>query len=247
MKLYNKVAIVTGAAQGIGRAISELFASEGANVVVSDINSELIKKTENEINLKYKTKNISLSGDITDFNFCNKLIEFSIENFHKVDILVNNAGITKDNLVLRMSETDWDNVISVNLKSVFNCTKAVVKQMFKQKCGRIINIASVVGQIGNSGQINYSASKGGIIAMTKTCAKEFSSRNILVNAIAPGFICTNMTEKLTHVQKEKIISQIPLLKLGSVYDIANAALFFACDYSSYITGQVLSVNGGMYM
>jgi 3-oxoacyl-[acyl-carrier protein] reductase len=247
MKLYNKTAIVTGAAQGIGKAISELFASEGANVVISDINSELTKKTENEINLKYKTKNISLSGDITDFNFCNKLIEFSIEHFHKIDILVNNAGITKDNLVLRMSETDWDDVISVNLKGVFNCTKAVVKQMFKQKCGRIINISSVVGQIGNSGQINYSASKGGIIAMTKTCAKEFSSRNILVNAIAPGFICTNMTEKLTHVQKEKIISQIPLLKLGSVYDIANAALFFACDYSSYVTGQVLSVNGGMYM
>jgi 3-oxoacyl-[acyl-carrier protein] reductase len=247
MKLCNKIAIVTGAAQGIGKAISEVFASEGANVVISDINSELVKKTENEINLKYKVKTISFSGDITNFDFCNKLVKFSIEKFHKIDILVNNAGITKDNLVLRMSETDWDNVISVNLKGVFNCTKSVVKQMFKQKCGRIINISSVVGQIGNSGQINYSASKGGIIAMTKTCAKEFSSRNILVNAIAPGFIYTRMTDKLTHIQKEKIISQIPLLKLGSVYDIANAALFFACDYSSYITGQVLSVNGGMYM
>ncbi|MDR3256864.1 MAG: 3-oxoacyl-[acyl-carrier-protein] reductase [Endomicrobium sp.] len=247
MKLHNKTAIVTGSAQGIGKAIVETFASEGAKLVISDINIESAQKTVDEIKAKYGVETIAVAGNVSKLEDCEALIKTSLDKFSKIDILINNAGITKDNLVLRMSEAEWDAVIAVNLKGVFNCIKAVSKPMLKQREGKIVNIASVVGQMGNVGQINYSASKGGVIAMTKTCAREFASRNILVNAIAPGFIRTAMTDKLTEDQKQAMASTIPLARLGEVSDIAKAALFLASDDSSYITGQVLAVNGGMYM
>ncbi|MCL2484804.1 MAG: 3-oxoacyl-[acyl-carrier-protein] reductase [Endomicrobia bacterium] len=247
MKLKGKTAVITGSAQGIGRAIAEVFAQQGANVVISDINAEVSQKTSEEIKEKYGVEVLSVAANVAKLEDCENLVKSSLDKFSKIDILINNAGITKDNLVLRMSETEWDAVIAVNLKGVFNCIKAVSKPMLKQREGRIINIASVVGQMGNAGQINYSASKGGVIAMTKTCAKEFASRNILVNAIAPGFIRTAMTDKLTEDQKKAMSDMIPLSRLGEAADIANAALFFASDDSSYITGQILAVNGGMYM
>ncbi|MDR1087341.1 MAG: 3-oxoacyl-[acyl-carrier-protein] reductase [Endomicrobium sp.] len=247
MRLQGETAVITGSAQGIGRAIADLFASEGAQVVISDINIESAQKTVDEIKSKYGIETAAIAANVTKLEDCESLIKASLDKFSKIDILVNNAGITKDNLVLRMSETDWDAVIAVNLKGVFNCIKAASKPMLKARQGRIINIASVVGQMGNAGQINYSASKGGVIAMTKTCAREFASRNILVNAIAPGFIRTTMTDKLTQEQKDAMASAIPLARLGNASDIAKSALFFASDDSSYITGHVMAVNGGMYM
>jgi 3-oxoacyl-[acyl-carrier protein] reductase len=247
MKLQGKTTIVTGSAQGIGRAIADVFASEGSRIVISDINMNSAQRTADEIKTKYGFDTMAVVGNVSKLEDCKALIEASIDKFSKIDILINNAGIAKDNLVLRMSELEWDSVIGVNLKGVFNCIKAVSRTMLKQRQGRIINISSVVGQVGNAGQINYSASKGGVIAITKTCAKEFASRNVLVNAIAPGFIRTSMTDKLTEGQKQVMTSIIPLMRLGEVSDIAKAALFLASDDSSYITGHVLSVNGGMYM
>ncbi|MDR1522489.1 MAG: 3-oxoacyl-[acyl-carrier-protein] reductase [Endomicrobium sp.] len=247
MRLQGKVAVITGSAQGIGRSIAETFASEGASSVISDINAEAALKTAEEIKSKYGVETISAACNVAKFEECDSLIKTTLDKFSKIDILTNNAGITKDNLVLRMTEAEWDAVIAVNLKGVFNCIKAVSKSMLKARQGRIINIASVVGQMGNAGQINYSATKGGVIAMTKTCAREFASRNILVNAIAPGFIRTAMTDKLTEEQKKAMSDNIPLARLGEASDIAKAALFFASDDSSYITGHVLAVNGGMYM
>jgi len=247
MRLQGKTAIITGSAQGIGRAICELFASEGAQIVISDINAEQAQKTADEIKLKYSVETAAVAANVAKLEDCESLVKSSLDKFSKIDILVNNAGITKDNLVLRMSEAEWDAVIAVNLKGVFNCIKAVSKPMLKARQGRIINIASVVGQMGNAGQINYSASKGGVIAMTKTCAREFASRNILVNAIAPGFIRTAMTDKLNQEQKDALAVNIPLARLGEAEDIAKSALFFASDDSSYITGHVMAVNGGMYM
>ncbi|MDR0985218.1 MAG: 3-oxoacyl-[acyl-carrier-protein] reductase [Endomicrobium sp.] len=249
MKLKDKVIIITGAANGIGKEIATIFASEGANIIAFDTekNINLLKNLSDELKVKYNTKTLTAIGDVAKLVDCNELVQKSLDKFSSIDILVNNAGITKDNLILKMKEVDWDSVISVNLKGVFNCIKAVSKSMLKRKHGRIINIASLVGQIGNPGQVNYAASKGGVIAITKTCAKEFASRNILVNAISPGFIKTNMTNKLTDQQKKDILLQIPLSKFGEVTDIAKAALFLASDDSSYITGQVLSINGGMYL
>jgi 3-oxoacyl-[acyl-carrier protein] reductase len=247
MKLHDKTTVITGSAQGIGRAIAEVFASEGSRLVISDINIESAQKTAGEIKAKYGFDTMAVAGNVSKLEDCETLVKTSIDKFSKIDILINNAGITKDNLVLRMSEMEWDSVIAVNLKGVFNCIKAVSRTMLKQRQGRIINISSVVGQMGNAGQINYSASKGGVIAITKTCAREFASRNILVNAIAPGFIRTAMTDKLPKVQRQMMASIIPLVRLGEVSDIAKAALFLASDDSSYITGHVLSVNGGMYM
>jgi 3-oxoacyl-[acyl-carrier protein] reductase len=247
MRLQGKTSIITGSAQGIGRAIGELFASEGAQIVISDINAEQAQKAADEIKSKYSVETVAVVANVAKLEDCESLVKFSIDKFSKIDILVNNAGITKDNLVLRMSEAEWDAVIAINLKGVFNCIKAISKPMIKARQGRIINIASVVGQTGNAGQISYSASKGGVIAMTKTCAREFASRNILVNAIAPGFIHTAMTDKLTQEQKDTLTVNIPLARLGEVEDIAKSALFFASDDSSYITGHVMAVNGGMYM
>jgi 3-oxoacyl-[acyl-carrier protein] reductase len=247
MKLKDRVAVVTGSAQGIGRAIAEALAKEGAQIVVSDINLELAKKTAEEIKLKFNVDTLAVAGNVANYADCEKLVQVTLDKFSKLDILINNAGITKDNLVLRMSEQEWDAVIGVNLKGVFNCTKAVSRVMLKQRSGRIVNIASVVGLMGNAGQANYSASKGGVIALTKSCAREFSSRKILVNAVAPGFIRTAMTDALTEDVKKKLAEQIPLTRLGEATDVANAAVFLCCEESSYITGQVLSVNGGMYM
>ncbi len=247
MKLKDQVAVITGSAQGIGKTIAETFAREGANIVITDINIEKAQATADEIKNKYNVETIAIASNVTKLSDCENLIAKTLDKFQKIDILVNNAGITKDNLVLRMSEQEWDAVISVNLKGVFNSIKAVTRTMFKQRKGRIINIASVVGIMGNAGQANYSASKGGVIALTKTCAKEFSSRNILVNAIAPGFIKTAMTDALSDEVKAKYAEVIPLKRLGEAQDIANSALFLASEDSSYITGNVINVNGGMYM
>ncbi|MDR2666433.1 MAG: 3-oxoacyl-[acyl-carrier-protein] reductase [Endomicrobium sp.] len=247
MKLQGRTAVITGSSKGIGKAIAELFASEGAQLVITGTSMESAQETVNEIIAKYNCEAVPVALDVSRVESCEALIKTSLDNFSKIDILVNNAGITRDNLVLKIKETEWDEVIAVNLKGVFNCIKAVSKPMFRQKYGRILNITSVIGQIGNAGQINYSASKGGIITITKTCAKEFASRNILVNAIAPGFISTSMTDKLTEERKQTMVSAIPLRRFGEAIDVARAALFLVCDDSSYITGHILSVNGGLYM
>lgn len=247
MQLKDQVAIVTGSGQGIGRAIAEAFAREGASLVISDINAQTAEQTAAEIKAKYGVETLAVGGNVAALSDCETLVQRSLDKFSKINILINNAGITRDNLILRMSEAEWDSVISVNLKGVFNCTKAVSRVMIKQRGGRIVNIASVVGLMGNAGQANYSASKGGVIALTKTCAREFSSRNILVNAIAPGFIRTAMTDALSEDQKKKLAEQIPLGRLGTAEDVANTAVFLCAEASSYITGVVISVNGGMYM
>lgn len=247
MRLKDQVALITGGAQGIGRAIAETYAREGAHLALCDVNEQACQATADELGKKYNVKTHAAKVNVTLIDECEKWVAAVIEKLGRADVLVNNAGITKDNLVMRMSDAEWDAVIAVNLKGVFNCTKAVNRPMFKQRAGRIINIASIVGLMGNAGQINYSATKGGVIAMTKTCAREFASRNVLVNAIAPGFIRTAMTDKLTDEQKQRLSAAIPLERLGEAQDVANAALFLASAESSYITGQILSVNGGMYM
>ncbi|MBP1648955.1 MAG: fabG [Bacteroidetes bacterium] len=247
MRLKDQVAVITGGAQGIGQAVAEAFAAEGAKIVVSDINADLAKKTADEIAAKHGVETLACAGDVSSVADCDTLLQAALDKFSRVDILVNNAGITRDNLILRMTEKEWDTVINVNLKGVFNCTKAASRTMLRQRSGKIVNIASVVGQMGNAGQANYSASKGGVIALTKTCAREFASRNITVNAIAPGFIRTAMTEKLNEEAKKKLAEMIPLTRLGEAEDIAKAALFLCSEDASYVTGQVLAVNGGMYM
>jgi 3-oxoacyl-[acyl-carrier protein] reductase len=247
MKLKDQVAVITGGAQGIGQAVAEAFAAEGAKIVVSDINAELAQKTADEIAAKYSVETLAVAGDVSSLADCDKLMDAAVAKFSKIDILVNNAGITRDNLILRMTEKEWDSVIGVNLKGVFNCTKSASRTMLRQRSGKIVNIASVVGQMGNAGQANYSASKGGVIALTKTCAREFASRNINVNAIAPGFIRTAMTDKLNEEARKKLAEMIPLTRLGEAEDIAKAALFLCSQDASYVTGQVLAVNGGMYM
>ena len=247
MKLKDQVAVITGGAQGIGKAIGARYASEGCHIAVVDVVEETAKKTAEEFAQTYKVKTLALKMNVTQFQECEDTLKKVTDQFGKVDILVNNAGITKDNLVMRMSDDEWDSVLAVNLKGAFNCTKAACRPMMKQRAGRIINICSIVGLMGNAGQANYAASKGGLIAMTKTCAREFASRNVLVNAIAPGFIRTRMTDMLSEEQKQKLAALIPLTRLGEPEDVASAALFLASPDSSYITGLVLSVNGGMYM
>ncbi|OGS22854.1 MAG: 3-oxoacyl-[acyl-carrier-protein] reductase [Elusimicrobia bacterium RIFOXYB2_FULL_50_12] len=247
MKLKDQVAVVTGGAQGIGRAISEALAREGAKVVVADINEQQAQTAANEIAQKYGIETLAVVGNVANGEDCEKIIRQALDKFSKINILINNAGITRDNLIMRMSDAEWDAVLGVNLKGVFNCTKAVSRSMLKARSGRIVNIASVVGLMGNAGQANYSASKGGVIALTKTCAREFASRGILVNAVAPGFIRTAMTDALTEDVKKKLSEQIPLARLGEAEDVANAVVFLCSDASSYITGHVLSVNGGMYL
>jgi len=247
MRLKDKVVLITGGAQGIGRSIAETLAKEGANIALCDVMEDSVQKTATEIAKAYDVKAIGIKTDVTRFEECEKFVTATIEKLGRVDILVNNAGITRDNLVMRMSDAEWDMVLGVNLKGAFNCSKAIVRPLMKQRGGRIINICSVVGLMGNAGQANYSASKGGLIAMSKSMAREFASRNILVNAIAPGFIRTAMTDKLTEDQKKGLLGIIPLGRLGEADEVARAALFLASDESSYITGHVLSVNGGMYM
>ncbi len=246
MRLKGKVALVTGSAQGIGKEIALVFAREGADVIISDINLEKAAKTSAEVEALGR-KSLALELDVTAYNKVEEGLNKILDKFGKVDILVNNAGITKDGLLLRMSEADWDTVIDVNLKGTFNCTKAVSRVMIKQHSGRIINIASIIGIIGNPGQANYSASKAGIIALTKTTARELSSRNINVNAVAPGYIQTEMTARLPEDLKQKMLALIPLNKLGSPADVAKVCLFLASEDSGYITGQTIVVDGGMVM
>ncbi len=246
MRLKDKVALITGGARGIGQAIAMTFAKEGADIVVADINLEIAQKTASEIE-SLGRKALALEMDVTSYEKVEEGINKILDKMGKVDILVNNAGITKDNLILRMSQAEWDAVINVNLKGTFNCIKAVSRPMVKQRSGRIISIASIIGLIGNPGQANYAASKAGIIALTKTVAKELASRNINANAIAPGFIQTEMTAKLPEDIKKKMLEAIPLSKLGTPQDVANLCLFLASDESSYITGQVITIDGGMVM
>jgi len=246
MLLKDKVAVITGSARGIGKAIAVAMANEGANIVISDINLEMAEATAKEIS-KLGVKTLALGLNVAKTAECESFVEQVIAKMGQIDILVNNAGITRDGLLMRMKEEDWDVVIAVNLKGVFNCTKAILKSMLKQRSGKIINIASVVGVVGNAGQANYSASKGGVIALTKTTAREVASRGINVNAIAPGFIASDMTDKLNVEIKEQVTKNIPFGEMGTPEDIANTAVFLASDKSKYMTGQVLCVDGGMVM
>ena len=246
MILKDKVALITGAAQGIGKAIALKLADSGADVVIVDMNLEKAQATAKEIEGCGK-RAIALKANVANLQETEAMINETVAKLGAIHILVNNAGITRDALILRMKEEDWDAVISVNLKGVFNCTKAAVKHMAKQRYGRIINIASIVGEMGNAGQANYSASKAGVIALAKTVAREFASRNITCNAIAPGFIETAMTQALSEKVREELAKQIPMARLGTPEDVAEGVLFLVSDSSNYITGQVLNINGGMYM
>ena len=246
MKLTGKVALVTGAAQGIGKAIALLLARNGADMVVSDINLEKAEETAKEIRAM-GPKAVAVKVDVANLSDVDQMVTGILEKLAKIDILVNNAGITRDKLILRMTEEDWDAVLGVNLKGTFNCTKAVLRHMAKQRSGKIVNIASVVGEMGNAGQANYSASKAGVIGLTKTIAREYAQRGINVNAIAPGYIETPMPEALPEKAKEELRKLIPMERLGKPEDVAEAVLFLVSEESSYMTGQVLNVNGGIYM
>jgi 3-oxoacyl-[acyl-carrier protein] reductase len=242
----GKIAIVTGASRGIGRSISLALASAGATIVAMDMDQAATDAVVAE--LKAAGGNaIAVVGNVTVPADADNMIDSAIQAFGRVDILVNNAGITRDGIFLRMKDEDWDAVLTVNLKGAFLCSRAASKVMAKQRYGRIINIASVVGQMGNAGQANYCASKAGLIGLTKSNARELAKRNITVNAVAPGFIATAMTDALPEKVKAELTAQIPLERLGSAEDIANAVLFLSSEASGYITGHVLSVNGGMYM
>lgn len=241
----DNVAMITGATRGIGKQIALTLANEGYNIVLNyRTENDELKQLKNEIESK-NVKCLAVQGDVTNFEDCKQMIESAIEKFGKVDVLVNNAGITKDMLLARMKEEDFKQVIDVNLVGTFNMTKNVISYMMKAKNGKIINISSVVGIAGNAGQTNYSASKAGIIGFTKSLAKEVASRNILVNAVAPGFIETNMTDVLKQEVKDEIAKNIPLKRMGTPQDVANVVKFLASEDSSYITGQVISVDGGM--
>lgn len=246
--LENKTAVITGAARGIGRAIAEKFALNGANVIITDlaINAD-VENFIDELQKKYNIKAKAYAFDVSDFKACQDFTEELLKDFTTIDILVNNAGITRDNLLLRMSEQDWNMVIQVNLKSVFNMTKALLQHFMKNRSGSIINMASVVGIGGNAGQTNYSASKAGIIGFTKSIAQEIGSRNIRCNAIAPGFIETPMTAQLPDDIRKDWMNKIPLKRGGTPDDVANVALFLASDLASYVSGQVINVCGGMRM
>ncbi len=243
--LEGQVALVTGAGQGIGKAIVERLASLGADVVVSDVNITTAQATAEGISATGR-KAIAVATDVTDVEQVKETIGRTLALGGRVDILVNNAGITRDMLLLRMREEDWDAVLAVNLKGVFHCIKAVLPAMTKQRRGRIINIASIVGVIGNIGQANYAASKGAVIGLTKTVAREYASRGITANAVAPGFIDTAMTAGLPQEARARLMEQIPLARLGTPEDVSAAVAFLASEEAGYITGQVLHVNGGMY-
>lgn len=246
MLLKEKNALVTGAAQGIGKAIALTLAKEGTNVAICDVNLEKAEETAKEIEA-FGVKSLTLKTNVADAKEVEDLFTKVIEKFTRVDILVNNAGITRDGLLVRMNEADWDAVININLKGTFNCTKIASRYMMKNRYGRIVNISSVVGLIGNAGQTNYAASKAGVIGITKSVAKELASRNITVNAVAPGYISTTMTDKLTEDQKNAMLKLIPLARLGQPQDVANVVLFLVSPLADYITGQVIPIDGGMVM
>ena len=245
--LKGKTAVVTGASRGIGRAIAIKLAKLGANLVLNyNKNLSSVEEVIKEIEA-LGAKAVAVQGDVSSFEEAEKIVKAAVSNFGTLDILVNNAGITKDGLLLRMKEEDFDRVISVNLKGAFNCIRHTAPIMLKQKSGRIINISSVVGISGNAGQVNYSAAKAGIIGITKSTAKELASRGITVNAVAPGFIQTDMTDELSDKVKESITASIPLRKLGKPEDVANVVAFLAGEDAAYVTGQVINIDGGMLM
>jgi 3-oxoacyl-[acyl-carrier protein] reductase len=242
----EKIAIVTGGAQGIGKAVAFQLAEQGASIVVGDINEEAARQTAADIEGK-GWRAISVKVDVGDVNSVNQLIERTLASFSRIDILINNAGITRDNLLIRMGDEDWDAVMKVNLKGVFNCTRAAAKVMMKQRSGRIVSISSIVGLIGNPGQSNYAAAKAGIIGLTKSVARELAPRGITVNAIAPGYIETNMTADLPQKAKDAFLSAVPLGRPGSPEDVAKVVAFLVSDDAAYLTGQTIHVDGGMVM
>jgi len=244
--VQDKVAVVTGASRGIGRSISLALAGQGAKIVAVDVDLQATEEFVAELKSQ-GTEAIAVQGNVTVTEEVAEMMKAATEAFGRIDILVNNAGITRDALLLRMKDEDWDAVLTVNLKGAFLCSRAAAKIMSKQRYGRIINIASVVGQMGNAGQANYCASKAGLMGLTRSNARELAKRNVTVNAVAPGFIATAMTDALPEGKRQELAAQIPLERLGSADDIAHAVLFLASDQAAYITGQVLGVNGGMYM
>lgn len=244
MRLKNQVALITGSARGIGKEIALRFAIEGARVVISDINAESAAATAQEF-VRQGFDATGIACDVTKSESVQEMVDKILDNHNAIDILVNNAGVTRDNLLLKMSETEWDMVVNTNLKGTFICTKIVLKNMVKVRKGKIVSIASIIGIKGNAGQANYAASKAGIIAFTKSVAKEYGSRGITANSVAPGYIETEMTAKLTDKVREDIKAGIPLKKLGSPADVAEACLFLASDAASYVTGQTIIVDGGM--
>jgi len=244
--LKDKVAVITGASRGIGRIIALELAKQGAKVVLSARSAEALDKVVEEVQAA-GSEALAVSGDVSNSNDAARLFSEAVAAYGKVDILVNNAGITRDGLIMRMKDEDWDSVMDINLKGAFFCSREAAKLMTKSRFGRIINISSVVGEMGNPGQANYCASKAGMLGMTKSMARELARRNVTVNAITPGFIETDMTEELSEKVRNELAAQIPLGRFGSSEDIAHAVLFLASDGAGYITGQTLGVNGGMYM
>ncbi len=246
MELQNKVALITGGAQGIGKTISEELVQNGAHVVLGDVNLEGAQATAEAINNNGGSAS-AVKIDVSNPAEVKQVFDSILKDKKPIDIMINNAGITRDGLMVRMKEADWDRVLNINLKGTFLCSQQAAKQMMKQKSGAIVNIASIVGVMGNFGQANYSASKAGVIGLTKTLAREVASRGIRVNAVAPGFIDTEMTQVLDESVRQKLIEQIPLAKLGLPEDVARCVAFLVSNRSSYITGQVINVNGGMLM
>ncbi|WP_295162245.1 3-oxoacyl-[acyl-carrier-protein] reductase [uncultured Brachyspira sp.] len=247
LNLKNKTAVITGSSRGIGKKIAETLAKEGVNMVVTATNFEKASNTANEIKSAYNVEALALQHDAKSSESCKDIIAEAIKKFGSIDILVNNAGITKDMLVIQMEDNFWNDVISTNLSGAFYMSREAAKYMLRARKGKIINISSVIGKMGNAGQVNYSASKAGIIGMTKSMAKEFAPRNICVNAIAPGFIQTDMTDILSEDTVKGIMSITPLKRLGTSEDVSNLVLFLASDISNYITGEVIAVDGGMSM
>jgi 3-oxoacyl-[acyl-carrier protein] reductase len=246
-QLDNRIAVVTGAAQGIGKAIAQLLAQRGANVAVADLNIDKAQATAQALTACTGRRVSAIQTNVADSTSAQAMIERVLEEFGQIDILVNNAGTTRDNLIMRMSDAEWDLVLNINLKGAFNCSKAVVRPMMKRRSGRIVNISSVSGLAGQAGQTNYSSSKAGLIGFTKALAKEVGSRGITVNAVAPGFVPTDLTNDLLAKVQDEAIKATPLGRLGTVEDVAYAVAFLVSDEAAFITGQVLSVDGGMVM
>ncbi|MCL5237327.1 MAG: 3-oxoacyl-[acyl-carrier-protein] reductase [Nitrospirae bacterium] len=244
--MKGHTAVITGGGRGIGKAIGESLAGRGVNIVVVDVNLDIARETASGME-RLGVKSLPLKADVSNSSDVSGIIDSAVKEFGKIEILVNNAGITRDGLLLRMKEEDWDAVINVNLKGTFLCSKEAVKVMAKQRYGRIINIASIVAFMGNPGQANYSASKAGIVGLTKTIAKEYAGRGITANAVAPGFITTAMTDALSDTVRQEMLKSIPMNKFGTVEDVAASVAFFASPDAGYVTGQVMHVNGGMYM